>query len=361
MTTANYGQPINATLNVGMGGNPLLGLAGGIGGLAQQYGLDYANYLNINKQNYENVTQGYQTVMNNVANSLGQGGTGWGVAQGAADDINSAARNAAGGAISRSISSGTGKSTAAAALQRGVLSTQSRQLRDLGLNLADRYAGYQSQIGQNQLGFMNSVNAPPPNAAAYGMLAQQYGQTQQQAANMAMQQQALQQQQRAANQAAARGMSGTGGVSIPQMPRGGTFGSGQGGFPSGGGVNPYDFLGGNGNGRSNTGGGGGGPSIVYPGGIPNPGGGGGGFTGDEGMLGEGSDWGGGSINTGYGSQVGQYSAPAQVYNPWDPNSQLPANAPQAGGMQGGVGAATGGGGFGDMTGHFGFAGMNPWG
>lgn len=357
------GQPIDAGLNLGVGGNPLAGYAGGVAGLAQQYGLDYNNYINTNKQLYDKITAGYGTVMANVGNSLGQGGTPWGVAQGAADDINSAARNAAGGAISRSISSGTGKSTAAAALQRGVLNTQGRQLRDLGLGLADKYAGYEAQLGQNQLNFMNSVTAPPPNAAAYGMLAQQYGQAQQQQANLGLQQQALNAQTRAANQAAAARGSGQGGVSIPQMPRGGTYGSGATSFPSGGGVTPTS---GNANPWASSG-----PSISgYPGG--------GGFGGSAGVFGgsnvgsgsqmtvgggqTGSQFGGmgGSVDTGFGGVEGEFSGP---YNPWDPNSQLPANAPGVGGMGGAAGAATGGtgGGFGDMTNHFGFAGMNPWG
>lgn len=247
---ANLGQPINATLNYQPGGNPLLGLAGGIGGLAQQYGQDYNSYLAANQTNYNNITAGYGTVMQNVANSLGQGGTDWGVAQPAANSIVMAGNRAAGGAIQNSINSGVGKSTAAVAAQRGVTADTQQALGSLGANLANTYAGYQSQIGQNELGFMNSVQAPPPNAAAYGALAQQYGTTQQQSANLAMQQQALNQQQRSANLAASRGMSGSGGVSIPQAPRGGTFGSGSGGFPSGGGVaptaigsqNPYGFL-----------------------------------------------------------------------------------------------------------------------
>lgn len=264
----NVAQPIDATLNYQPGGNPLLGLAGGIGGLAQQYGQDYNSYLSANQTNYNNIIKGYGTVMQNVTNSLGQGGTGYGAAQPAADDINSAARQASGGAISRSISSGTGKSTAAAALQTGVLNTQSHALKSLGLGLANEYAGYESQIGQNELGFMNSVNAPPPNAAAYGQLAQQYGQTQQQAANMAMQQQALDQQRRSASLAASRGMSGGGGVTIPSAPRGGTFGSGGGGFPSGGGVAPTSGgapagLTPPGTTPANLGNG-----IVYPGGVP---------------------------------------------------------------------------------------------
>lgn len=353
------GQPIDAGLNLGVGGNPLAGYAGGVAGLAQQYGLDYNNYINTNKQLYDKITAGYGTVMQNVGNTLGQGGTGWGVAQSAADDINSAARNAAGGAISRSISSGTGKSTAAAALQRGVLNTQGRALGALGNSLANTYAGYESQLGQNQLNFMNSVTAPPPNAAAYGALAQQYGQVQQQQANTALQQQALNAQTRAANQAAAARGSGQGGVSIPQMPRGGTYGSGSTSFPSGAGVTPTS---GNANPWGGGGGGAAGPSMInYPGGGSFNGGSGfagsgvgvygGGSMGGQMTVGgglTGSQFGGmgGSVDTGFGGMEGEFSGP---YNPWDPNSQLPANTPAAGGMSGGAGVT-------GVTGNFGNSG-----
>lgn len=235
----SLGTPINSTLNFQPGGNPIAGLAGGgLAGLGASYAQDYQSYLNTNQTNYNNIIGGYQTVMNNIGNTLGQGGTPYGIAQGAANQITMRGNQAAGGAIQNSINSGVGKSTAAVAAQRGTASDTNMALGQLGNELAGTYAGYESNLGQSQLNFMNSVSAPPPNAAAYSSLAQQYGVQQQGQANLALQQQALAQQQQASRFAAARSQSGGGGVGVGAAPRGGTFGSGGGGFPSGSGVTP---------------------------------------------------------------------------------------------------------------------------
>lgn len=268
------GQPIDATLNYQPGGNPLAGMQGGLPGLALSYGQDYNAYLAANQKNYNNIVGGYNTVRQNIANTLGQGGSDWGIAQPAANQIVMAGRRAAGGAIQNSINSGVGKSTAAVAAQRGVLADTNQGLGQLGAQLADKYAGYESQLGQSQLGFMNSVQAPPPNAAAYGAMAQQYGIQQQGLANMAMQQQALDAQTRAAGFAASRSQSAGGGargVSIGQAPRGGNYGSGGGGFPSGGGVSLSDYGIVDSYGKSSFGGGGG-SGTVYPSGGSDVGG-----------------------------------------------------------------------------------------
>jgi len=242
MAAYNPGNPIDGAIDIPKGGNAYAGYAmGGLAGLAQSYQQDYDSYLNTNKSLYDKITKGYGTVMQNVANTLGQGGS-WGVAQPAADAIEMQARRSAGGAIQNSINSGLGKSTAAVAAQRGVNQDANYAYSQLGSALADKYAGYQAQLGTSQLGFMNSVQAPPPNAAAYSSLFQQYGQQQQAAQNMIMQQAALDAQTRASNQAASRSMvaGGGGGVSIGQRPRGGTYGSGGGGFASGSaGTGPY--------------------------------------------------------------------------------------------------------------------------
>lgn len=324
MPPANLGQPIDATLNYQPGGNPLAGLAGGLPGLAMSYGADYNAYLAANQKNYNNIIQGYGTVMQNVASSLGQGGD-WGVATPAANQIMEQGRRAAGGAIQNSINSGVGKSTAAVAAQRGVTSDTQQALGSLGASLANTYAGYQANLGSGELAFMNSVNAPPPNAAAYGMLAQQYGQTQQQAANMAMQQQALDQQQRASNQAASRAMAGGGrGVSIPQMPRGGTYGSGSGGFPSGGGFEPTN-VGGDPYGFLNQRGGGGWQSVGL----------------------------GGGSNSGLGVGMGVIGAAGGMgYDPWATNSD------PYGGQGGGGGIDPAAGNYGDRSGMFGNTGLD---
>jgi len=259
MTVSNLGTPINSSLQFQPGGNPIAGLAsGGLAGLGQAYGQDYNSYLSASQQNYNNITGGYQTLMNNIGQTLGQGGTDWGIAQPAANQIVASGNAAAGGAIQNSINSGVGKSTAAVAAQRGVTSDTQQALGQLGSSLASTMAGYQSGIGQGLLGMMNSVSITPPNGAAYNQLAQQYGQQQQGAANLALQQQALQYQMQSSRVAAGRSAAGGGGgVSIPNAPRGGTFGSGGGGFPSGGATTPTS--GGFGNTSNTTG-----PVTVTP-------------------------------------------------------------------------------------------------
>lgn len=241
---ASLGSPINSSLQFQQGGNPIAGLAGGgLAGLGQAYQQSYNSYLSTNQQLYDQINAGYGTVLNNIGNTLGQGGTGYGVAQGAADQITEEGNQAASGGIQNSINSGVGKSTAAVAAQRGYLSTTQQSLKGLGLGLANEYAGYEANLGQSQLNFMNSLNAPPPNAAAYSQLAQQYGQQQQFAATNALQQQALQYQQQSSRIAAGRSAAGGagGGVSTPQMPRGGTYGSGGGGMPSGNATAPKAY------------------------------------------------------------------------------------------------------------------------
>lgn len=300
---SNLGAPINAALNFQPGGNPYAGLAsGGLAGLAMQYGQDYNSYVQTNQQNYNNIVGGYNTVLQNVGNTLGQGGNGWGVAQGAANAITAQGNKMAGGAIQNSINSGVGKSTAAVAAQRGASSDTQQALGQLGNSLANTYAGYQSGIGQNQLAFMNSVNAPPPNAAAYSALYQQYGTQQQAAANMALQQEALTAQQKAASAAGGRGGGGGGGVSVGAAPRGGTYGSGGSGVgASGGGVapnstsspfDPYSFL------KKPSGSGS--QTLTLGGTDP--------WEEDEDEEGDGSDGTGGNFgpNSGFGDMAGQF-------------------------------------------------------
>jgi hypothetical protein len=329
---ANLGQPINSSISIGGGGNPYAGLAGGgLAGLAQSYGQDYNAYINTNTSLYNAINQGYGTVQKNIADTLGQGGSDWGVAQPAANQIVMAGNRAAGGAIQNSINSGVGKSTAAVAAQRGVTADTDQALGALGSSLANTYAGYESNLGQSQLNFMNSVTAPPPNAGAYNQLFQQYGQQQAGQQSMAMQQQALAAQTRAAGYAhgGAAGRSGGGGVSIPNAPRGGTFGSGSGGFPSGGGVDPT------------TGGGGGAGLGPGPGGQANLVPGSAGFVGPPNLGGTGM-MGNGSIDpyTGIGSGAGGY-------DPWATNTGTASGDPTA------VNFANGQ--FGDMSGQFGFS------
>ncbi len=319
----NLGAPIQADLAFQPGGNPYVG---GLPGLGIAYQQSYNSALAANQKNYQNIIGGYDTLKQNIASTLGQTGDGWGIAQAGANAIARQSAQATGGALQNSINSGVGKSTAAVAAQRGANFDTEQAYAGLGNQLASTYAGYEGNLGLSELGFMNSIQEPYPDTAGYNSLAQQYGQQQATAQQMAMQAQALQLQKRQLGAGAGAGRSGGGGVSIPNAPRGGTDGSGGGGFASGGsgdlsmfggggGSNPYGIGGRN---PFSGGGGGGGysspvvnTSSVVPGDPNNPFGG---NTGDENMLGEGSD--SGTIVAG---------------------------------------------GFGDMSGHFGFAGMDPWG
>ncbi len=236
MGAPSMGAPINASLQFQPGGNPIAGIMGGPAGLAASYGQDYNSYLNANQQNYNNITGGYQTLLNNVGNILGAGGTPWGVAAPAAAAIADVYQQTAGGAFQNSINAGTGNTTAASAAQRGAGLSAQKAYAGLGSNLASTYAGYATNIGQSQLGFMNSVQIPPPNGQEYYGLYQNYGQTQQAAADraQAMQVASLHTNLNGGNFVPGGGGGGSYAAPTPQMPRGGTFGAGGGGQASGG-------------------------------------------------------------------------------------------------------------------------------
>lgn len=240
--TANPLGGLNTNLTFTPGGNPYADVTPA--GLATSYGQTYNSALAANQQNYNNVIGGYKSLAGNVASILGQGG-GWGVAQPAAQAIQDTLASAKGGAMQNSINKGLGSSTAAVAAQRGANLDAEKAYGSLGAQLAQTYAGYTAGIGQNMLGAMNSVNIPYPNAGEYSSLYQQYGQQQQSAMNMAMlaQQQAAQQQLalRSLSMSRSGGGGGGGAAPTPQMPRGGTYGSGGGSFASGGGLTPSGF------------------------------------------------------------------------------------------------------------------------
>lgn len=215
---SQLGTPIAGGLNFNPSGagNPYLGILAGPAGLAAQYGQSYNNSLQANQQNYNNILGGYQTVMNNVGNTLGQGGTPWGVAAPAAQAINDVYHQQAGGAFQNSINRGLGNTTAASASQRGAALDANKAYAGLGSQLASTYAGYEANLGQGQLNFMNSVNIPYPNGQDYSTLYQQYGAQQANAANSALLQQAQRQSMYAAN--SGHGLQPGSGPGTPQMP-----------------------------------------------------------------------------------------------------------------------------------------------
>lgn len=196
---------IQGKLPFGGGGGTMF--SGGVGNLGASYQNAYSNALEMNKANYGNVLKGYQDTSEGMAANQGQ------IAQGYAgldqrvlsgiDQIGGARRNeiadqyraAQGNATQSLISRGLGNSTVVDSVNRGLQYDRQKSETQSADDLAGMRAGYQTQIGtnnlnfldaanrqrtdlgQNQLGWMNSVNAPYPNADMYSQLAQQHGAT----------------------------------------------------------------------------------------------------------------------------------------------------------------------------------------
>jgi hypothetical protein len=148
-----------------IGGNLDFGSVPGL----NDYAGSYANALRLNQSNYANIIAGYQGLTSAVLGDI----SGIGASQSQA--INDAYAQASGKSAQQMISAGLGNSTVQQSVQRGNLLDRSKAQIALANQLAQLTAGYQSQLGQSQLGFMNSVNAPYPNAQAYGQLALQQG------------------------------------------------------------------------------------------------------------------------------------------------------------------------------------------
>lgn len=117
---------------------------------------------------------------------------------------------------------------------------------NLGLGYQAQAAAQNTALAQSQLGWMNSVNAPYPNAGLYAGLAQQYGATQQANADRASFDAARQQMAQAAARAGGtpavpQGATVLGGGEVsPWGPSPGTFGGGGGYQPAGGGFGRID-------------------------------------------------------------------------------------------------------------------------
>lgn len=172
---------------------------------ANDYGSAYQNALSLNQQNYGNILSGYgQTMANQQQAQQGiQQGYGnlssqvLGDIQGIGASQSQAIRDTYAQQQGRStqglVSRGLGNTTVANTVQRGNLYDKQKADTGLANQMAQLTAGYRSNLGlaglnyantanmQNtglagqQLGFMNSVNAPYPNALGYGQLAQQQG------------------------------------------------------------------------------------------------------------------------------------------------------------------------------------------
>jgi len=210
---------IGGQIPFGQGGNPLAGAQGGLNGLAQQYGQGYQNALAMNEAQYGNILQGYQQTLGNQVNAqqaLQGGYTGLynnvmgtiqGIGASQSQNIQDVYAQQQGQMQNSMINRGLGNTTVMDSAQRGLTADQTKAQTALANQMAQLTAGYQSNLGlaglnygnqanmQNsaqanqQLGWMNSIQAPYPNAAQYTGLYQQQGQWQQAQADRALTQQ----------------------------------------------------------------------------------------------------------------------------------------------------------------------------
>ncbi len=93
------------------------------------------------------IQSGYSNLQGQVANTLGYGGTPWGVAAPAAQSIADVYAQRQGQATQQLISSGLGNSTVLQSALRGNMLDTQKAYAGLGANLAQTYAGYQSNLG----------------------------------------------------------------------------------------------------------------------------------------------------------------------------------------------------------------------
>lgn len=200
--------PFQSLAAAGAAQAPLAGGgAGAAAALPGAYDASYKSALGFNEAQYGNVLAGYQGVLSSQQDALSSIGRGYSdlsqqvlgglEGAGAAErqrigDAYAAAQGQAGQSL---VSRGLGNSTVVDSTNRGLTFDAQKQYLDLADRLMQQRAGYTSQLGlaglaqqqqsvmansglaQNQLGWMNSVNAPYPDAGMYSQLAQQYGMT----------------------------------------------------------------------------------------------------------------------------------------------------------------------------------------
>lgn len=202
--TPAYGSTsIGGTLNFGGGGGSMY--SGGMAGLSASYNSAYNSALAANQQNYNNILGGYQQTAynqragenaviggyNTLTNQVLSGISGSGEAQKQAIDDNYARQM--GAASQQLTNTGLNNSTIAQSTQRGISLDQNKAQTDLANQMAQLDAQYRSSLGLaglqyqghavdadtglavNQLNWMNSVQIPYPDAAAYSNLAMMYG------------------------------------------------------------------------------------------------------------------------------------------------------------------------------------------
>ncbi len=185
----------------GLGGDPAQAMAQ----LGPMYQQSYLGSLGLNQQLLGGLQTGYDTLRSNADQQYGDISKGYqslygdvlgriaGTNQTNMNDINTSYNARAGGATQDLISRGLGNSTVQSAIQRGIENDRQRaltgsqnQFAQLGAGYASALgqAGLQSQqqganlganLGQAQLGMLERVNVPYPNAQMYSQLAQMYG------------------------------------------------------------------------------------------------------------------------------------------------------------------------------------------
>lgn len=202
-----YG-PIGGTLPWGSGGGSALqGLNGSnpLGALASNYASGYGSALAQNQAMYGNIMAGYQGLTASQQNAQNDVNSGWtGLQNQVSGLLSTQGQNqaqqiqnqftASGGALQQSdVNRGLGNTTVADSEQRGnntaaalalnnnsqnyagLMANSMSQLGSAGLNQQANAYAQNTALGLNQLGFMNSMSAPYPNAGLYAGLAQQYG------------------------------------------------------------------------------------------------------------------------------------------------------------------------------------------
>jgi hypothetical protein len=250
---------IAGAMPFGTGGNPYSGA--GVGNLGAAYQQSYQSALDQNKALYQDILGGYQQTMQNQvgAQNQVQGGYGQltsqvlggiqGIGASQAQAIQDVYAQQSGQAQQGLTSRGLGNTTVSDSVQRGLTLDKGKAQIALANQIAQTNAGYQSQLGlaglnygnqaamQNtgqanqQLGFMNTVQAQYPNASAYNQLAQMSGQFSQANADRSLlQQQAMR----------GRATAGTGGGTMVGN-QGGPMGTPM-GLPSHGVVPQTDFA-----------------------------------------------------------------------------------------------------------------------
>lgn len=198
------GVIIGGALNFGGGGANMF--SGGAAGLAASYAQAYNSALETNQASYDNIINGYNQLAGqqlNNQNAITQGyntltsqvmGGLEGSANAQRQLIDRQYTQQAGQASQQLTNSGLNNSTVVQSLQRGITFDQQLAQTNLANQFAQLQAQYQTQLGLSGLGYqdqanqqqmqlgvqqlnwMNSVEAPYPDAGAYSALAQYYGQ-----------------------------------------------------------------------------------------------------------------------------------------------------------------------------------------